>query len=136
MGRKCTIADRLVRGSTEVVHAWVNRRSLDHSLAARVLCISHNRWLRSHRPGRRSDPAGAAFRQTRLSKRSNHGGNNMKSSIANRLVGELHEAKGSFKEKVGRMTKDTETESEGLTEKIVGKIQKKIGRAQKAIAKR
>ena len=60
----------------------------------------------------------------------------MKSSIANRLVGELHEAKGSFKEKVGRMTKDTETESEGLTEKIVGKIQKKIGRAQKAIAKR
>jgi uncharacterized protein YjbJ (UPF0337 family) len=60
----------------------------------------------------------------------------MKSSMANRLAGELHEAKGSFKEKVGRMTKDTETESEGLTEKIVGKIQKKIGQVQKAAAKR
>jgi uncharacterized protein YjbJ (UPF0337 family) len=60
----------------------------------------------------------------------------MKASIANRLAGELHEAKGNFKEKVGRLTNDTETESEGLAEKIAGKIQKKIGQVQKAGAKR
>jgi uncharacterized protein YjbJ (UPF0337 family) len=68
--------------------------------------------------------------------RNREGGNTMKSSIANRLAGELHEAKGKFKEKVGRMTNDPETESEGLSEKITGKIQKKIGQVQKALAKR
>jgi len=60
----------------------------------------------------------------------------MKSSIANRLAGELHEAKGKFKETVGRMTNDPETETEGLTEKIAGKIQKKIGQVQKAAKRR
>lgn len=60
----------------------------------------------------------------------------MKSSIANRLAGELHEAKGKFKEKVGQMTNDPETETEGLIEKVAGKIQKKIGQAQKAVKKR
>jgi uncharacterized protein YjbJ (UPF0337 family) len=59
----------------------------------------------------------------------------MKSSIANRLAGELHEAKGKFKEKVGRMTDDPQTETEGITERIAGKIQKKIGQVQKAVAK-
>jgi uncharacterized protein YjbJ (UPF0337 family) len=59
----------------------------------------------------------------------------MKSSIANRLAGELHEAKGKFKEKVGQMTNDPETETEGLTEKVAGKIQKRIGQAQKVVQK-
>jgi uncharacterized protein YjbJ (UPF0337 family) len=60
----------------------------------------------------------------------------MKSSIANRLAGEVHEAKGKLKEKVGQMTNDPETETEGLTEKIAGKIQKKIGQVQKFVKKR
>jgi uncharacterized protein YjbJ (UPF0337 family) len=60
----------------------------------------------------------------------------MKSSIANRLAGEIHEAKGKLKEKVGQITNDPETETEGLTEKIAGKIQKKIGQVQKAAKRR
>jgi uncharacterized protein YjbJ (UPF0337 family) len=60
----------------------------------------------------------------------------MKSSIANQLAGQLHEAKGKFKEKVGRMAGDPETESEGTMEKIRGKIQKKIGQVQKAFTNR
>jgi uncharacterized protein YjbJ (UPF0337 family) len=60
----------------------------------------------------------------------------MKSSIANRVEGQLHEAKGKLKEKVGQMANDPETESEGTIERITGKIQKKIGQVQKAVTKR
>jgi uncharacterized protein YjbJ (UPF0337 family) len=60
----------------------------------------------------------------------------MKSSIVNRVEGEVHEVRGTIKEKVGRLTNDRKTQAEGLTEKIAGKIQKKIGRAQKFVAKR
>ena len=60
----------------------------------------------------------------------------MKSSIANRIEGEVHEVKGTIKEKLGRLTKDRKTQAEGFTEKVAGKIQKKIGRAQETVAKR
>ena len=60
----------------------------------------------------------------------------MKSSIENRIAGEVHEVKGTLKEKVGQLTNDRKTQAEGLAEKVAGKIQKKIGRAQKAVAKR
>ena len=60
----------------------------------------------------------------------------MKSSIANRIDGEVHEVKGTIKEKLGRLTKDRKTQAEGFTEKVAGKIQKKIGRAQETVAKR
>jgi len=60
----------------------------------------------------------------------------MKSSIENRIAGEVHEVKGTLKEKVGQLTNDRKTQAEGLVEKVAGKIQKKIGRVQKAVAKR
>lgn len=60
----------------------------------------------------------------------------MKSSIVNRVEGEVHEVRGTIKEKVGRLTNDRKTQAEGLTEKVAGKIQKKIGRAQQFVAKR
>ena len=60
----------------------------------------------------------------------------MKSSIENRIAGEVHEVKGTLKEKVGQLTNDRKRQAEGLAEKVAGKIQKKIGRAQKAVAKR
>ena len=44
--------------------------------------------------------------------------------------------KGTIKQKLGRLTNDRKTQAEGLTEKVAGKIQKKIGQAQKTIAKR
>jgi uncharacterized protein YjbJ (UPF0337 family) len=60
----------------------------------------------------------------------------MKSSIVNRVEGEVHEVKGTIKQKLGRLTNDRKTQAEGLTEKVAGKIQKKIGQAQKTVAKR
>lgn len=60
----------------------------------------------------------------------------MKSSIANRVEGEVHEVKGTIKQKLGRLTNDRKTQAEGLTEKVAGKIQKRIGQTQKAVAKR
>jgi uncharacterized protein YjbJ (UPF0337 family) len=60
----------------------------------------------------------------------------MKSSIENRIEGEVHEVKGTLKEKVGQLTHDRRTQAEGLAEKVAGKIQKRIGRVQKTVAKR
>jgi len=60
----------------------------------------------------------------------------MKSSIANRIEGEIHEVKGTIKEKLGRLTNDRKTQAEGFTEKVAGTIRKKIGRAQATVAKR
>lgn len=73
--RKRTIADWLAFRYTEVGRAWDHRRSFDHSLAARVFRISHNRRFDSHRPRRGPDLARAAFPETRLTRRVRHGGN-------------------------------------------------------------
>lgn len=59
----------------------------------------------------------------------------MKASTENELAGKVHEAKGKIKEKLGHLTNDPDLEGEGIAEKIVGKVQKVIGRGQKAIEK-
>jgi uncharacterized protein YjbJ (UPF0337 family) len=61
------------------------------------------------------------------------GGNCMKPSTENVIGGKVHEVKGAIKEKVGELTNDPDLEREGIGEKIVGKIQKKIGRVEKAV---
>jgi uncharacterized protein YjbJ (UPF0337 family) len=63
------------------------------------------------------------------------GGNKMKPSTRNEIAGKVHEVKGKAKEKVGQLTNDPDLEAEGLGEKIAGKVQKKIGRVEKAIEK-
>jgi uncharacterized protein YjbJ (UPF0337 family) len=136
LARKRTIADWLALGKIGVIRAWDYRRSFDRSLAARVFCISHNRRFHPHRPRRGPDLARAAFRKTRLSRRERQRRPQMKSSIVNRVEGEVHEVRGTIKEKMGRLTNDPKTQAEGFTEKVAGKIQKKIGRAQKFVAKR
>jgi uncharacterized protein YjbJ (UPF0337 family) len=42
---------------------------------------------------------------------------------------------GKLKEKVGQMTNDPDLEAEGRSEKIAGKVQKKIGQVEKAVEK-
>lgn len=51
------------------------------------------------------------------------------------IAGQVHEVKGSIKEKVGQLTNDPELEGEGIAEKIAGKIQKKIGQLEKVFEK-
>jgi uncharacterized protein YjbJ (UPF0337 family) len=57
----------------------------------------------------------------------------MKPSIKDRSEGKLHEMKGAIKEDVGKATNDPDLEVSGKTEKKAGKVQKWIGRADKAV---
>jgi uncharacterized protein YjbJ (UPF0337 family) len=59
----------------------------------------------------------------------------MKPSTKNEIAGNVHEVKGTIKEKVGKLTNDPGLEGEGIGENIAGKIQKKIGQVQKVIEK-
>ncbi|MGC1482979.1 MAG: CsbD family protein [Candidatus Acidiferrum sp.] len=59
----------------------------------------------------------------------------MKPSIKNEIAGKVHEVKGKIKEKAGELTNDPDLEGKGIGEKIAGKIQNKIGRAQKVLGK-
>jgi uncharacterized protein YjbJ (UPF0337 family) len=44
-----------------------------------------------------------------------------------RVEGAGHQAKGSVKEAVGKMTGDKKTQSEGTAEKAAGKVQNAVG---------
>ncbi len=58
-----------------------------------------------------------------------------KESIVNkdRVIGKLKEMKGKIKQEVGHATGQTETEAQGLSERIGGKIQTGVGKAKDAI---
>jgi len=55
----------------------------------------------------------------------------MKQSSRDKIQGSGHQAKGAVKEKVGRMTNNPDLQDRGQTEKIAGKIQKKVGDIEK-----
>jgi uncharacterized protein YjbJ (UPF0337 family) len=59
----------------------------------------------------------------------------MKESTQDQAAGTLHEVKGKVKQSVGRATNNPDLEAEGATEKIGGKIQKKIGQVKKIFGK-
>jgi uncharacterized protein YjbJ (UPF0337 family) len=59
----------------------------------------------------------------------------MKPSTENEIAGKVHEVKGTIKEKVGQLTNDPDLEGEGIVENITGKVQKNIGRVEKAVEK-
>jgi uncharacterized protein YjbJ (UPF0337 family) len=50
----------------------------------------------------------------------------------NRVSGALHEAKGSIKEGIGKVTGDTKLQGEGAAEKAGGKIENAVGGAKDA----
>ncbi|MFZ0981244.1 MAG: CsbD family protein [Candidatus Acidiferrales bacterium] len=56
----------------------------------------------------------------------------MKPGTKNEISGKVHEVKGELRQKVGQVTNNPELEIEGLSEKIAGKVQTKVGKAQKA----
>lgn len=57
----------------------------------------------------------------------------MKPSTEDRTEGTIHEVKGKIKETVGKATNDPDLEDSGTAEKVVGKVQKLAGRAEKAV---
>nr|WP_294544090.1 CsbD family protein [uncultured Rhodopila sp.] len=50
-----------------------------------------------------------------------------------RIEGAGHEAKGNLKEAAGKVTGDKETQAEGTSEKVAGKVQNAVGGAKDAV---
>jgi len=59
----------------------------------------------------------------------------MKPSTKDQIEGAVHEAKGTVNEKVGQFTKDPNRITEGQSEKLADKVQKKIGQIEKVFEK-
>lgn len=59
----------------------------------------------------------------------------MKHSTKNQSEGKLHAVKGKIKEIAGKLIDDPELETEGVGEKIAGKVQEKIGEVEKVVEK-
>ena len=59
----------------------------------------------------------------------------MKASTKNQAAGAFHELKGKAKEAVGKATDNPRLQDAGQTEKVGGKIQKKVGQVQKVLGK-
>jgi uncharacterized protein YjbJ (UPF0337 family) len=59
----------------------------------------------------------------------------MKPSTNDQIKGSLHELKGKAKEKAGQLTNNPRLTAEGQTEKLAGKIQKKIGQVEAVVEK-
>ncbi|MDA8431151.1 MAG: CsbD family protein [Geobacteraceae bacterium] len=57
----------------------------------------------------------------------------MKSSTKDQTEGKFHEVKGSVKEIAGKLSDNPKLEADGTSEKIVGKIQGKIGQINKVL---
>ena len=55
----------------------------------------------------------------------------MKQSTKDQVEGQLHEAKGAVKEKVGQVINKPGMAEEGQDEKVTGKVQKKVGQIEK-----
>lgn len=59
----------------------------------------------------------------------------MKQSTKDQVAGKTHEVKGAAKEMAGKVTNNPNLESEGKTENMAGKIQKKAGQIERVLEK-
>jgi uncharacterized protein YjbJ (UPF0337 family) len=59
----------------------------------------------------------------------------MNPSTKDQIKGDLHQVKGEVKAKVGRVTNDPNLVADGQSEKLAGKVQKKIGQVEKVFEK-
>jgi uncharacterized protein YjbJ (UPF0337 family) len=57
----------------------------------------------------------------------------VKPSTEDQTAGKLHEVKGTIKQKIGEVTKNTDLEDDGRAEKSVGKVQNVVGKLEKAV---
>jgi uncharacterized protein YjbJ (UPF0337 family) len=59
----------------------------------------------------------------------------MKSSTKDQIEGKFHELKGDVKQKAGQATDNPKLETKGLSEKLGGKVQKKVGEIEGVLEK-
>jgi uncharacterized protein YjbJ (UPF0337 family) len=59
----------------------------------------------------------------------------MKTSTKDQIEGKFHELKGDAKQKAGQVTNNPNLETKGQTEKVAGKVQKKVGQIEKVLEK-
>jgi uncharacterized protein YjbJ (UPF0337 family) len=59
----------------------------------------------------------------------------MKRSKKDQIKGQFHEVKGKVKEKAGQVINNPDLESEGHSENLAGKIQKKVGQVEEVFEK-
>jgi uncharacterized protein YjbJ (UPF0337 family) len=59
----------------------------------------------------------------------------MKPDTKDQLQGKFHEVKGKVKEEAGRVTNNPDLEQRGQSEKVAGKVQKKVGEIEKVLEK-
>ena len=59
----------------------------------------------------------------------------MKPSTKDQIQGKLHELKGTVKQKAGQATNNPNLEAKGQSEKLAGKIQKKVGQIEEVLEK-
>jgi uncharacterized protein YjbJ (UPF0337 family) len=59
----------------------------------------------------------------------------MKDSTKDKIEGNVHELKGKVKEKIGHAINNPNLETEGSSERLGGKIQKKVGDIEKVVEK-
>ena len=59
----------------------------------------------------------------------------MKQSTKDKIKGNMHEAKGTVKEKAGQVTNNPHLTAEGQNEELAGKVQKKVGQIEEVLEK-
>jgi len=59
----------------------------------------------------------------------------MKPSTKDQAEGKFHEVKGKIKEKAGELTNNPDLEGEGISERVAGNVQKKLGQVQRIFEK-
>ena len=59
----------------------------------------------------------------------------MDQSTKDEIKGNIHEARGAIKGKVGQVTNNPNLTAEGENEKLAGKVQKKVGQIEKVLEK-
>jgi uncharacterized protein YjbJ (UPF0337 family) len=59
----------------------------------------------------------------------------MKTSTQNEIAGKAHEVKGKIREKAGELANDPDLEGEGISERVAGIVQKKLGQLQRIFEK-
>jgi uncharacterized protein YjbJ (UPF0337 family) len=62
-------------------------------------------------------------------------GGSMKPSTKDQIAGKLLEMKGKVKEKAGQVTNNPDLAAEGQADRLVGKVQKKVGQIEKVFEK-
>jgi uncharacterized protein YjbJ (UPF0337 family) len=59
----------------------------------------------------------------------------MKTSTQDEIAGKAHEVKGKIREKAGELANDPDLEGKGISERVAGNVQKKLGQLQRIFEK-